>query len=195
VRRSLLPIAADLTRSHPNVRLLFAEHEPAEAVQLLIGDGVDIALVYDYNLAPIALDPALESTPLWSAGWGLGVLASTTSAERGRATEVFARYREQDWIVNSRNTADEEAVAVLAALAGFTPRLSHRADSLSLVEDLIVSGLGVGLLPEHPPPQPGVRVLPLRGPGVRLRAHAVVARGRERWAPLALVLARLARTP
>jgi DNA-binding transcriptional LysR family regulator len=192
VRRSLLPIAADLTRSHPNVRLLFAEHEPAEAVQLLIGDGVDIALVYDYNLAPIALDPALESTPLWSAGWGLGVLASTTSAERGRATEVFARYREQDWIVNSRNTADEQVVRIIASMAGFEPRVTHRVDSLELVQDLVAAGLGVSLLPEDLPTRSDVVVRPLADPVVTLRSYAVIRRGRDRWPPLALVLTRLA---
>ena len=191
VRGSLLPIAADLAHSHPNLRLLFAEHEPAEAVELLIADGVDIALVYDYNLAPIALDPALESTPLWSAGWGLGVPTSTTSAEGGNAIEVFARYRAQDWIVNSRNTADEQVARIIASMAGFEPRVTHRADSLDLVQDLVAAGLGVGLLPRDMPTRSDVVVCPLADPAVMLRSYAVIRRGRSRWPPLALVLTRL----
>lgn len=193
IRRSLLPLLPDLAASHPQVQLVCSEHEPTEALALLADDAVDLALVYEYDLAPRTFGRRVVATPLWSAAWGLGVPVADPDPPAD-AVAVFRRYAERDWIVNSRNTADEEAVAALAALAGFTPRLSHRADSLSLVEDLIVSGLGVGLLPEHPAPRPGVRVLPLRGPGVRLRAHAVVARGRERWAPLALVLARLAGT-
>jgi DNA-binding transcriptional LysR family regulator len=190
IRRSLLPLLPDLATSHPQVRLVCAEHEPTEALGLLADDAVDLALVYDYDLAPRTFDRRVEATPLWSAPWGLGVPAADPDPPAD-AVAVFRRYADHHWIVNSRNTADEEAVAVLAALAGFTPRLSHRADSLSLVEDLVVSGLGVGLLPEQPAPRPQVRVLPLREPGIRLRAHAVVARGRETWAPLALVLARL----
>ena len=34
------------------MRLSIDEHEPAEALELLDGDHVDLALTYDYNLAP-----------------------------------------------------------------------------------------------------------------------------------------------
>jgi DNA-binding transcriptional LysR family regulator len=190
IRRSLLPLLPDLAASHPQVQLVCAEHEPTEALALLADDAVDLALLYDYDLAPRTFDQWVEATPLWSAAWGLGVPA-VDPAPRADAVAVFRRYADHDWIVNSRNTADEEALAVLSALAGFTPRLSHRADSLDLLEDLVLAGLGVGLLPRNRAARRGVRVLPLRGPGIRLRAHAVVAKGRATWAPLALVLARL----
>ena len=36
------------------MRVLIHEHEPAEALQLLAADDVDLALTYDYNLAPAA---------------------------------------------------------------------------------------------------------------------------------------------
>ena len=90
--------------------------------------------------------------------------------------------------MNSRNDSDLEAVRRVASQAGFVPRVVHRADSLELVEDLIVAGLGVGLLPEARPPADGVRLLPLREPRVALRAYAVARRGRTAWPPLALVL-------
>ncbi len=51
----------------------------------------------------------------------------------------------------------------LASLAGFTPRIAHEIDSLDLVEDLIVAGYGVGLLPIDRPTHPDVTVLPLIG--------------------------------
>ena len=46
------------------------------------------------------------------------------------------------------------------------PRVVHRADSLELVEDLIVAGLGVGLLPQSRALADGVRLLPLADPRV-----------------------------
>jgi DNA-binding transcriptional LysR family regulator len=64
-------------------------------------------------------------------------------------------------------------------------------DSLELVQDLIAGGLGVGLLPAGPSLRAGVAVVPLAEPEARLRAYAVVRRGRSAWPPLALVLARL----
>ncbi|HEY0700534.1 MAG TPA: LysR family transcriptional regulator, partial [Micromonospora sp.] len=75
VRRSLLPVAAELAVSHPGVRLLIHEHEPAEAFGLLADDSVDLALTYDYNLAPAVFDRAVRAFPLWSARWSLGVPA------------------------------------------------------------------------------------------------------------------------
>ena len=101
-------------------------------------------------------------------------------------------YAGHDWIVNSRNTADEDVVRTLASISGFTPHVVHRADSLELVQDLIVAGLGVGMLPADQPVRPGVRLLPLTDPPVLLRAYAVTRRGRDGWPPLALLLRMLA---
>lgn len=194
VRRSLLPVVDTLAESHPGVRVLVHEYEPLEAFDLLAADDVDLALTYDYNLAPAALRSDLDATHLWDVEWGLGVPtgdpAPPESAPRDSAS-VFAGFADRQWIVNSRNTADEDAVRTLASMAGFTPRIAHEIDSLDLVEDLIVAGLGVGLLPRDRRCQPGVRVLPLREPGVVLRAYAVTRRGRDRWPPLRLVVDRL----
>jgi DNA-binding transcriptional LysR family regulator len=196
VRRSLMPIAASLSTSHPKVRLLIHEHEPAEAFARLAADEVDLALVYDYDLAPAAFDRAVETTALWTAAWSLGVPAADAVRPEpagGTAVEVLGRFRSHGWIVNSRNTADEQAVRTVASMAGFEPAVAHRVDSLELVEDLIAAGLGVGLLPADHPTRTGVALLPLADPGITLRSYAAVRRGRATWPPLALVL-RLLRT-
>src|SRR5215468_7754898 len=83
---------------------------------------------------------ALSRTP-----WRLGTPSGP--GPRGTAVEVFRSYRDHPWIVNSRNTADEDVVRVVASLADFEPRITQRADSLDLVQDMILAGLGVGLLP------------------------------------------------
>lgn len=188
IRSMLVPIASRLAETHPHVTLQIHEHEPAEALGLLADDGVDLALVYDYDLAPMAFDQALAVTPLWSAAWSLAVPARGRAPARSLpAADVFARHADGDWIVNSRGTADEQAVRTIASIAGFEPRITHRADSLELVQDLIVAGLGIGLLPADQPVLPGVRLVPLHRPSATLRAFAAVRRGREGWAPLAAV--------
>jgi DNA-binding transcriptional LysR family regulator len=192
VRRSLLPIVAGLATSHPRLRLLVAEHEPFESFALLAADDVDLALTYDYNLAPAPVDRTLRATPLWSVEWALAVPAGDAGVADADARAVFGRVRGRDWIVNSRNTADEDVVRTLASMAGFEPAVAHRADSLDLVQDMIVAGLGVALLPADVPPPRGVRLLALRDPDVRLRSYAVIRRGRATWPPLALVLDLLA---
>jgi DNA-binding transcriptional LysR family regulator len=190
IRSYLLPVIAGLAASHPRIHVLIREHEPAEARQLLAADQADLALTYDHNLAPAATDPAITPSLLWTALWGLGVPAHEP-ADDGTAPEVFARFRARDWIGNSRNTADEDVIRTLASMAGFTPRITHRADSLDLVQDMITAGLGVGLLPLGHPVRPGVRLLPLTGPRIELRAYAVARPGRLSWPPLAPVINRL----
>ena len=125
----------------------------------------------------------MRAVALWTMPWSLGVPA-------GGGTE-FADFAGHDWIVNSRNDADETVVRTLASISGFSPRIVHQADRLELVQDLIVAGLGVGLLPAGQPTIAGVRLVPLTDPEVRLRAYAVTRRGLQGWPPLALLLERL----
>ena len=58
-------------------------------------------------------------------------------------------------------------------------------------QNLILAGMGVGLLPADRQPRPGVALLPLTDPDVQMRAYARTRRGRTAWPPLALILDRL----
>nr|WP_307798116.1 LysR family transcriptional regulator [Actinoplanes flavus] len=187
IRRSLLPVVARLADDHPRVRVRIHEHESDEALAMIAADDLDLALTYDFNLAPAVLDRTVVSRPLWSAEWALGVPAGDPHTDADAPT-VFARYRDHDWIVNSRGVADEQVVRTIASMAGFDPLITHRSDSLELLQDLVVAGLGVGLLPVAGPTRPGVRLLPLRDPAPILRCYAVVRTGRTGWPPLALLL-------
>ena len=184
---------ADLAVSHPAVTVVVLELEPAESLAMLAANEVDLALTYDYNFAPAGTDAAVESVPLWSTEWSLGVPAGAGAGrpDDDDALAVFARYRDSDWIGNSRNRADEYVLQTIASMADFRPRLTHQADSLDLVQDLIAAGLGVGLLPADRPTRPGVALLALANPDVRLRASAVRRSGRRAWPPLTLLVDRL----
>ena len=56
---SLLPIVADLAERYPKVDFVISEYEPIEAFALLTNDDLDLALTYDYNLAPASPSPVL----------------------------------------------------------------------------------------------------------------------------------------
>ncbi len=185
IRVSLLPALRELSVTNPGVDVIISEYEPIEAFRLLVEDELDLALTYDYNLAPASIDPVLQTVPLWTTTWGLAVPSAAPD-------EVdLDHYAQQPWIVNSRNTADEEAVRTLAALAGFIPDIAHQIDSLDLVEDLILAGYGVGLLPVARPALAGLKVLPFRDPGIEMTVYATARRGRTTWPPLRVVLGRL----
>lgn len=184
IRRSLVPVIGELATRHPDIEVRVHEHEPLEAFDQLARDDIDLALVYDYDLAPASWRNDHDVTPLWEDEWGLAVPAADRRPD-------LAGHADDDWIVNSRHTADEDVLRTLASLTGFTPRVVHRIDSLELVEELIVAGLGVALLPVRRPTREGVTVVPLAGSPARLRAYAVTRRGRDRWPPLRAVLERL----
>lgn len=185
IRVSLLPVLDELATTVPGVKVIISEFEPVEAFGLLVNDDLDLALTYDYNLAPAAPDPVLESVPLWTTPWGLAIPVEEPD------TDDLGRFADESWIVNSRNTADEDAVRTLASLAGFRARIAHQIDSLELVEDLILAGYGIGLLPVHRPTRQGLKVLQLNNPGVTMTTFAVTRRGRSDWAPLRVILNRL----
>lgn len=196
IRITLMPIIKELSILHPAVNIVVFEHEPAEALNQLGIDDLDLALTYDYNLAPDPPDPGIESMQLWSTPWGLGVPsrdaeALCTSTDSPDAAGVFATFKERNWIGNSRNIADETVLRLISSMAGFQPAMRHQSDSLDLVEELILAGLGVGLLPENRPPREGITILPLHNPDLHLRAFARVRAGRSAWPALRLVLDRM----
>ncbi|MFF0342652.1 LysR family transcriptional regulator [Kribbella sp. NPDC004875] len=191
IRDSLLPVVPRLPAA---VRLEIQEQEPPDALAMLERDQVDLALTYDYNLAPAAIDPALQATRLWDAAWSLAV-PSRSRRTPGTAADVLGAFADSDWIVNSRHLADEQVIRTIAALAGFEPRVTQRADSLQLVQEMIVAGLGVALLPAAYPKTTGVSLRRLRDPEPRVRAYALTRRGRTGWAPLSLVLGLLSARP
>ncbi|MFQ4150178.1 LysR family transcriptional regulator [Arthrobacter sp. LAPM80] len=194
IRRTLMPIIHEVAQLHPRLEIVVLEHEPAEALKKLAIDEIDLALTYDYNLAPDQAGPGVDTLQLWSAPWGLGVPsagAGSLLSTEDEAVSVFSAFRGHDWIGNSRNVADETVLRTIASMAGFEPALRHQSDSLDLVEDLIIAGLGVGLLPLDRLPREGITILPLKNPGVQLRAFARTRQGRSAWPALALVLDRL----
>ena len=90
IRVSLLPIVADLAERYPKVDFVISEYEPIEAFALLTNDDLDLALTYDYNLAPASPGAVLETAPLWSVQWGLAVPAD---AADGPPTSAHMRIR------------------------------------------------------------------------------------------------------
>lgn len=189
LRRSVIPKVARLAASYPGVEIVMSEAEVAEAEAALRHDRVDLALVYDYDLTPLALPEGCIARQLWTSTWGLAVPADGPLPDADLAAPaVLASYADEPWIVNSRHTADEDVARVLAAMAGFEPRIRHRVDALDLVAEMVAQGFGVALLPTDLACSRGVRLLPLRSPEVVFRAYAVHRSGADSWAPLRVAL-------
>ena len=131
VRRSLLPVVARPgRRAIPRCGCCFHEHEPAEAFALLAPTTSTSRWSTTTTWPRSPSTPCVSSTPLWSTPWGLGSRRRGTD-RAGERARVFGRYPDHDWIVNSRNTADEQVVRTARARwPASSPRVAHRADSL-----------------------------------------------------------------
>ena len=196
VRRSLLPVVADL-----------ADEPPAGAAadpRARAGRGVRAAgrrrrrprAGLRLQPGPAAVRPQRWRRPRCGRRRGaLGVPdgpCRRTAARRARRSSP--RFRDHDWIVNSRNTADERVVRTLASMAGFEPRVAHRADSLELVQDLIVGRARRRAAARRPADPAGRAAAAARRPGRRAaRVRGRSAAAGPRWPPLALVLGMLAK--
>ncbi|MGK5630970.1 LysR family transcriptional regulator [Streptomyces sp. URMC 123] len=192
----VVPVLRTLHADHPGIEVQLYEHEPQETVNLLLTGDIDLGIVYDYSLVPRAVPEGLVARRLGEEPLVLAAPAEGPSAVPPggpAALADIARLATAGWITNSRGGDDDELAHRVCALAGFTPRIVHRVDSLNVVNLLIGAGLGVALLPAsgieerrddvvHRPLDPVA--------GVR-RSFLVTRRGRASWPPVAAVAERL----
>ena len=180
-----LPVARALRASHPRLHLELQEREPGEAFALLLDGDIDLALVYDYGLAPRPPRDGVRARQVCEVPMVLAVPRDVGPDVRG--PQDLALLRDEPWVVNSRGSDDDELANRLCTRAGFTPRVVHRADSLDLLQAIVAAGLGVALLPAFVAPQPDVRFVPLTGTGASRRMWIATRPGHEDWPPVALV--------
>jgi len=179
LRRHLVPELAELTRSHPAVRLELQEREPTEVEALLDADQIDVGFVYDYSLVPRTWHH--PHTLLSATTMVLAVGDQAEVPDRIRTPSDLNAFRDVEWIGNSRDSGDDELSTRLAALGGWTPRISHRADSLELVVDLVLAGHGVSVLSSDALEVSRVRTVPLHLAHVERRMWSVTREGAQGW--------------
>jgi DNA-binding transcriptional LysR family regulator len=79
----------------------------------------------------------------------------------------------------------------LCQAEGFTPRITHYVDDVSVARALVAAGLCIGIMPDMtvPHPRPDVAVKPLRGIDPFRTVHALWLRGRKTPAVAPMVAA------
>ncbi|MEV1286569.1 LysR substrate-binding domain-containing protein [Micromonospora sp. NPDC049679] len=163
--RTLLPGAlVRLARDHPALDLMVTELDPVAMPAALRDRRLDVALVHDYDIVPVAPDPALHSTPLLHETVFLAVSADPGGdTEGGTEGDPLHSVRDAHWIVGSPGTLCHSVVVHACQMAGFTPSVRHHADDFAAVLALVAAGQGVALVPQLAVtvPLPQVRLLPL----------------------------------
>ncbi|MEW2381919.1 LysR family transcriptional regulator [Micromonospora sp. NPDC047707] len=174
VRPVLLPALVTLARDHPALDLTVTELDPVAVPAALRDRRLDVALVHDYDIAPVEPDPALDSTPLLDETVFLAVPADLECDLTG---DPLLSVRDAGWIAGSPGTLCHSLAVHACELAGFRPTVRHHADDFAAMLALVAAGHGVGLVPRlavGQPPVAGVRLVPL---GFTRRTRIAYRRG------------------
>lgn len=185
---ALVPaVLARMAATAPGVTTSYVEVEPPEALDLLRGGEVDVALTFTYVGDEVGTtpDPSLVTRAL-----GRDPLALVTPVEPGgserlrpaRSTVVdLASHRDARWIGGCPRCRGH--LLASCASAGFTPDIVLETDNAAAVVGLVAAGLGVALLPRLALATTvipaGVAIDPVDDELAR-RVEVVVARGADR---------------
>ncbi|WP_327677283.1 LysR family transcriptional regulator [Streptomyces sp. NBC_00467] len=182
----VLPALEHLRAVYPRVVVEVYEHEPEHTAGLLLSGGMDLGVVYDYSLVPRSLPPELSARQFDEQPLFLAVPVDHPDAGRPVGVSELAEFAGTGWIANSRGTDDDELVQRVCAIAGFTPRIAHRVDSLHLVNSLVGAGLGVALLAESgiERSRSDVAFRPLDPLAGKRRSFVLARAGQWSWPPI-----------
>ncbi len=181
-RRIMAPAMIAMRRRQPLIELTFTEIEPEDSVPAVVAGQVDVALTHQYAgfSGPISnglhqqlvlTDPLLLAVPAFAA---------PPSAPGLESSELRA-FAGADWISGIAVQGFQAVTEMACHLAGFEPRVKSRADTYSVVLDLVAAGLGVALIPRSAVVQrPGVTLLTITAPVNLARNVHVTTRTSDR---------------
>ena len=153
--------ASRFRREHPEVRLSLAEGDPEVSIPALKRGGLDLAVVYDFELHPFGQDPDLALQPLMSEQMRLVIPADhPLGAQAAIALEQLAG---ESWLCGTTNGSCRELAIRSCQRAGFEPDVSFESNDYNVLQSLVAAGLGVTLMPDLAlgSPRPGLRVVPV----------------------------------
>ena len=148
---SLLPPAVALfTQRHPEVELSFVEQEPEEAVTMLRGAELEVALVFEYReLSQPEFDRLYEGIELQAPDRRPDVrgAAARTTPRRASSASGSEDFSEDVWIQNDTRGPCGRLHLAACVGAGFEPKIGFESDDYNVVQGLIAAGVGISLLP------------------------------------------------
>jgi DNA-binding transcriptional LysR family regulator len=186
----VVPALAGLSEDHPQLSCTVREHEPEDGIPLLRSGDLDLLVSERYDDVDPAPAGGLESHLLMTEPLLLVLPAGHPAAE----PVALDTLRDARWIAGLAGTQFGAALEHACRAAGFSPNVAHRADDALLIQALVASGLGVGLLPALAcSGSNGVRFARIAPPPPARHVSALIRRGAARRPALAAALEALLR--
>ncbi|MGA4848959.1 LysR family transcriptional regulator [Streptomyces sp. G5(2025)] len=144
--RGLLPGAlAELARRHPALDARMSEIDPHLSIDLVAKGAVDVAVVHDWDIAPLPTPPGVEQAVIGDDFCDLVVpdghrLAGRTSVRR-------EELKGERWITQPPGLVCHEWLVRTLREAGCEPHIAHQAEENPTLVALVAAGLGIALVP------------------------------------------------
>lgn len=130
----------------PDVRVSLSEAEPEHSLGELKRGDHDIALVFDFELAPIEQDADVTMTLLLDERMHVAVPPDHRLADRSsiRLDELS----EDIWLCGGNETNCRQLTLRSCQRAGFTPDVGYESNDYTTMLALVGAGMGVTLVPD-----------------------------------------------
>lgn len=171
--RGLLPVAlSDLRRDFPALHLEVHEHEPDVALAMLMGGDLDLAVVQDWDTAPLVLPAGLRKLQLLDDVVDVAIPATHPLADRESVT--LDDLLHESWVTWPRGSNCHDWLIGRLRERGVEPSLAFLAAEYPTQLALVAAGFGLAVIPRlgRGPIPAGVRMVLLR-PEARRHVYVV----------------------
>jgi DNA-binding transcriptional LysR family regulator len=143
---TLAPLAvATFRQAHPDVTLSLTMAEPADALPMLLGGEIDVALSLDGM--DDDLTAGIDRLWLLDDPMYIALPASHPLATRRRIS--LADFREEEWMLGTTSRCPDATLFTRACrTAGFEPRLTFQNDDYAAIAGFVAAGVGVAMIPD-----------------------------------------------
>ncbi|MCF3131885.1 LysR family transcriptional regulator [Streptomyces olivochromogenes] len=144
--RGLLPgVLADLAVRHPALDARLSEVDPHLSIGMVAKGAIDLSVVHDWDIAPLALPPGVEQAVI-------GDDQCTLLVPRGHPFARLDAVRREDlggerWVCQPPGRVCHEWLVRTLRIAGHEPEIVHQADENPTLVALVAAGLGICLIP------------------------------------------------
>ncbi|MEU6252145.1 LysR family transcriptional regulator [Streptomyces sp. NPDC047043] len=144
--RGLMPaVLADLAARHPALDARLSEIDPHLSVDLVAKGALDLAVVHDWDIAPLPVPPGVEHAVIGDDRSTLLVPAGHPFA--GRASVRREELGGERWVCQPPGRVCHDWLLRTMRAAGHEPEIVHQADENPTLVALVAGGLGVCLVP------------------------------------------------
>src|SRR3954452_3568607 len=129
------PAVATLADRHPGLQISLLDAHPADALELLRGGKIEVAIIFRYDES----EPEPDGVRLHH------LLDDPIYLLSSRRERKLAALRDATWIAGCERCRSH--LLSLCADEGFEPRIGYTSDDMVVIPALVAAGLGVATLP------------------------------------------------